>query len=101
MVSSAWARPDPRVQRRRQEVIDHVETLLTIGIVHRRDVSDVDETAVRIVAEVLDHLDDLDGLDINRELVEGHRMTGGGGRKRANDRLPQGVELGVVHDVKP
>ena len=98
VVSPASARrPDARVQGRRQQMIDHVEALLAAGIVHRRDVGEADEAAAGIVAQEAHDIDDLLGLHRHRELVERDRMTGRRARKRANNRLPQGVEPAVVH----
>ena len=82
-------------------MIDHVETLLAAGIVHRRDVGEVDEAQRRIVAQVLHHLDDLCRIDRDGELVERDRMGAGRAAKRANNRLPKGVELAVVQYLKP
>ena len=45
------AQADARVQRRRQQMIDHVEALLAAGIVHRGHIGQVDEAASRIVAQ--------------------------------------------------
>ena len=78
-------------------MIDHVEALLAAGIVHRRHIGQVDEAAGGIVAQETHDVDDSIGLHRHRELIERHRMTGRGARKRANDRLPQGVEPAVVH----
>ena len=55
----------------------------------------------RIVAQDACDLDDLARIDIERELAERHRMAAGRAGKRANNRLPQGVELAVVHYLKP
>ena len=54
-----------------------------------------------IVAQVFHDLDDLAGIDRDGELVERDRMAGGRAGKRANNRLPKGVELAVVHYLKP
>jgi hypothetical protein len=92
---------DAGVQRRRQQVIDDVKTLLAAGIVHRGDVGEVDKAAGLVVAQIFGDLDDLLGLHVDGELVERHRMAGSGAAKRTNNRLPKGVELAVVHDPKP
>ena len=82
-------------------MIDHVEALFAARIVHRCHVDDADETAAGIVAQEFDDIDDLVSLHVDRELIERDRMTTRSARKRANDRLPQGVELAVVHCLKP
>ncbi len=99
--SGCGAQPDARVQRRRQQVIDHVEALLAAGIVHRGDIGEVDEAAAGIVAQEAHDIDDLVGVHRHRELIERDRMTGRRTRKRANNRLPQGVEPAVVHCKNP
>ena len=95
------AQADARVQRRRQQMIDHVEALFAAGIVDRGDVGEVDEAASGIVAQEFDDFDDLARIDVDGELVERDRMGGSRTGKRANNRLPQGVELAVVHYLKP
>ena len=54
-----------------------------------------------IVAQEFDDVDDLVGFNRYRELIERHRVTGRGTRKRANNRLPQSVEPAVIHSIKP
>ena len=54
-----------------------------------------------IVAQELDDLDDPGRIHGDRELIERDRVSTRSARKRANDRLPQGVELAVVHYLKP
>ena len=54
-----------------------------------------------IVAQEFHDLDDLAGIDRDGELVERDRMGAGRAAKRANNRLPKGVELAVVHYLKP
>ena len=54
-----------------------------------------------IVAQELHDLDDLRRIDRDGELVERDRMGAGRAGKRANNRLPKGVELAVVHYLKP
>ena len=44
------AQANARVQRRRQEMVDHVEPLLALGMIHRRHVGKVDKAERRIVA---------------------------------------------------
>ena len=82
-------------------MIDHVEALLAAGIVDRGDIGEVDEAAAGIVAQESHDFDDLVGLHADRELPERDRMAGRGTRKRANNRLPQGVEPAVVHSQNP
>ncbi len=89
-----------RIQRRRQQMIDHVEPFLAAGIVDRRHVGQVDEAAGWVVAEIADDIDDSRHVHIHRQLVEGHGVAGRRTGKRANDRLPQSVKPAVVHDPK-
>ena len=66
MIEGTWrgfaglrTQPDAGVQRRRQQMIDHVEALLAPRIVHRGDVGEADEAAAGIVAQEFDDIDDL------------------------------------------
>src|ERR1700688_4880485 len=45
------AQADARVQRRRQQMVDHVEALLAAGIIYRGHIDEADETAAGIVAQ--------------------------------------------------
>ena len=78
-----------------------VEALLAGRIVHCGDIGEVDEAAGRVVAQIFGDLDDLLRLHVDGELVERHRVTGGSATERANNRMPKGVELAVVHYPKP
>src|SRR6266446_46877 len=91
------AQADAGVQRRRQQVIDHVEALLALGIVHRGHIDEADEAAIGIVAQETHDVDDLVGVHRHRELIERNVMIDRGARQRANNRLTQGVEPAVVH----
>ncbi len=82
-------------------MIDDVEPLFAAGIIDCRNVDDVDEAAGGIVAQEFDDFDNLLGLNVHRKLIERNGMGNRGTRKRANNRLPQGVELAVVHYSKP
>ena len=82
-------------------MIDDVESLLAPGIIDRRHVDEADEAAAGIVAQEAHDIDDLAGLHRHRELIERNRMASRGTGKRANNRLPQGVEPAVVHSQKP
>src|SRR5256886_13369731 len=56
------AEADAGVQRRRQQVIDDVEALLALGIVHRGHIDEADEAATGIVAQETHDIDDLVGV---------------------------------------
>ena len=58
----------------RQQVIDHVEALLALGIVDAADVDEADEAAFGIVAQEGQHADDLGGLGLQRQLAIGDRL---------------------------
>ena len=81
--------------------MNHVETPLAAGIVDRGDVREVDEATAGVVAQEFHDFNDLVGLHADRELPERERMAGRGTRKRANNRLPQGVEPAVIHSQNP
>src|SRR6516165_2131619 len=91
------AQPNTCVQRRREEVIDHVETLLASGIVDRGHVGDVDKAASGVVAQEFHDIYRSFRRDRQGELIEGDRMPRYRAWKRAGDRLPQSVEPAVVH----
>ncbi|MEY9607352.1 hypothetical protein ABIF21_000226 [Bradyrhizobium elkanii] len=104
MIDGTWrglvglpAQTDARVQRRRQQMVDDVETLLAARIVDRGHVGDVDEAAAGIVTQKPGDVHDSANLDVDSELIERDRVRRGRARKRAHDRLPKGVELAVVH----
>ena len=79
-------------------MIDDVEPLLTASrIIDRGHIGEVDEAQRRIVAQEAHDIDNFFGLHVDRELVEGDRMTGRGSGERTNNRLPQSVELAVIH----
>ena len=91
------AQTDARIQRRRQQVVDHVEALLAAGIIHRGDIGQIDEAAARIVAQEADDVDNLLGVYRHGKLIERDNMIDRSTRKRANNRLTQSVEPAVVH----
>src|ERR1700736_125824 len=66
-------------------MIDHVEALLAAGIVDRGDVGDVDEAQGRVVAEMLDDVDDLRSVDVDRQLIERNFVAGRCARQRRLD----------------
>src|SRR3954451_1979543 len=91
------AQPNARVQGRRKQVIDHVETFLATWIIHSRHIGQTDEAAIGIIAQVAHDLDDFFRPDRYRQLIEGYGVPCRGTWKRANNRLPQSVEPAVVH----
>src|SRR5450631_1844189 len=91
------AQADARIQRWRQKVIDHLKALGAAGIIHRGHVDQADKAAAGIVAQEFYDVDNPVGLHVYRELPECDRMPARRSGKRANNRLPQGVEPAVVH----
>src|SRR5258706_4115008 len=96
-LTGCGAQADTRVQRRRQQVIDHIKTLLAPGIIHRRHIDQADEAADEIVAKKPHDLDDLLGMHRYRKLIECDHIVGRSSRERANNRLPQNIEPAVIH----
>src|SRR3569833_2269231 len=78
-------------------MIDHVEAVLAAGIIHRRDVDDIDEAAARIGLEKARDLNDTRKIDRNVQLTDLDRMAERGAWQRGNNRLTESVESGVVH----
>ena len=53
-------------------MIDHVEALFAVGVVHAADVGEAHETAFGIVTQEAQHADDFCGLGLHRQLAIFH-----------------------------
>ena len=80
----------------RQQMIDDVEALLAVGVVHAADVDEADETAIGIVAEEFKDADDVGGLRPDRQLAVFHLEARHRASKAGGDVLAQFLQ-GLSH----
>ncbi len=81
------------VQVRRQQMVDHVETLLAARIIDACDIEERDEAALWIVAKERHDAQDLVGAHHDRQLVIGDRARGDGVAKRRGDVIGKSLEF--------
>src|SRR5579875_2962631 len=90
------------IETRRKEVIDDVETLLAARPIHRGDVDDAGELALRRVAQVARDLDDVRGLHAQREFTARDLVARHRARKGGLDALRKRLEsFAVDHRTNP
>ena len=73
-------------------MIDDLETHLALRIVDAADIDEVDEPALRIVAQEREHLDDRVGAGSDRQLAERDAMAGDRARQALSDPISQLLE---------
>ena len=64
--------PYAKVLLERQQVVDHLEALLALGVIGRGDVHELLELAVLVVAQIGQHLDDAVAMHLQRQFVVLH-----------------------------